>query len=152
MSEKASLGPLPVRLQHGKHILPRLPDFVGGGADDMAGHDRRRRLAQRTGFDHMGEIADDITIHAQEDLNLRPAELGMLFRGRIGVGQNAASLDIAGKFQDLAVVDVVHARPDASCGQWRLRLSWRNDNLIRNAQSRDHFFTVRQSNLYKVTL
>ena len=105
---EAARGALAIRLQHGEHVLAGLADLSRMRPDDMARHNRRRGLPQGAGLDVMSEVGDDIAIHLQPDPHLRPAELGMRRSFGIGIGQHSDAGNVAGEFENPAIVNVVH--------------------------------------------
>src|SRR5215510_2437015 len=58
----------------------------------------------------MGEVGDNRTFHLEIDLHRRAAQLRMRSGAGVRVGEAAEARDIAGKFDDPLVVDVVQHR------------------------------------------
>ncbi|MEH7903665.1 hypothetical protein V7794_20870 [Rhizobium laguerreae] len=57
----------------------------------------------------MGKSGHGVAIHLQPDPYLRAAELRMGLGARIGIIKRAGQRNIAGEFEDFAIVDIVHA-------------------------------------------
>jgi hypothetical protein len=81
--------------------------------DNVARHDRGRRLAQCTGFDLVREIAHPIAIHLQPDLDLGSAQFRMRRCLRVGVFQHACARYVAGEIKNPGIVHIIdhHERP-----------------------------------------
>ena len=76
--EQGDIGPLALRgaavfLQHFAHGLAQFAQFTGRRADDVARHDRRRGLGERSGLHVMGEVGDHRAVHPEVDLDGRAA-------------------------------------------------------------------------------
>ena len=80
---------LAVFLQHLTDGLAQRAHLIRAGADDVAGHNRGRGLAQGAGFDVMGEIRDLAVGHFNVDSHGGTAQLGMRGCGSIRRGQTA---------------------------------------------------------------
>ena len=105
---------------HSRAGRAQLAQFACLRTQDVARHDGRGRLAERTGFDVMGEIRDGIAVHLDVDRHGRAAQLGVRGRGRVRVRQAADSRNVSGEFENFAVVDVVdHVARASRRGEWR---------------------------------
>src|SRR5215468_519039 len=80
----------------------------------MACHDGGGGLSQRAGLHVMGEVGDDRAVHLEVNLHGRAAQLGMRGGAGMGIGKAAQAGDIARKFDDPLVVDVVQHRSKSS--------------------------------------
>ncbi len=111
--EHRDVGPFAVRgrcavlLQHLAHGLAQALEFVGFCPDDVARHDRRRRLPERAGLHLMGEVRHGVALHFQVDRHGGTAQLGMRGRGGVRLLKPANSRDCARQFENPAVIDVV---------------------------------------------
>jgi hypothetical protein len=76
----------------------------------MARHQRRGCLAERAGFDVMGEINDAPVPNDQIDNNSGAAEAGMGLRGGVGRGEPSKTRNIRGKLKHSPIVDLVNHR------------------------------------------
>jgi hypothetical protein len=59
----------------------------------------------------MGKIAHPVAVELEVDLHARTAEFGVSAGFGIRIGKRADPWDIAGKFQNTAVIDIVHHGP-----------------------------------------
>ena len=96
-----------VLLQHLAHGLAQLAQFGRLCADDVAGHDRGRSLAERAGLHVMGEIADHRAVHLEVDGDGRSAQLGMGGGAGVGLIESSQARDIARQIEDSLVINLV---------------------------------------------
>src|SRR5262249_44521050 len=81
-------------------------------------------LAERAGFDVVGEVGDDGPLHLEVDLDGRAAQFRMGGGAGVGVGEAAEARNIARQLDDPLVIDVVqHVNRGPGAGRkcpWRL--------------------------------
>src|SRR5919112_1832031 len=99
-----------VLLEHAAHGGAHLAQLLRRRADDMAGHDRRRGLAERAGLHVVGEVRHRIPLDLEVDRHGRAAQLRVRRRARVGLGEAPEPRDVGGELEDFAVVDVVQHR------------------------------------------
>src|SRR5258705_3935922 len=117
--EQRDIGPLALRgtavfLQHLADGFAQFTQLARRRADDVARHDRGRRLAERACLHVMGKIGDHRPVHFEVDFDGRTAQLGMRRGAGVGGGEASEPGYVAGQLDDALVVDVVQHKIEVS--------------------------------------
>ena len=96
-----------VRLQHPDHAVAQSVELLGGRANDMASHQRRRRLTERAGLHVMSKIDHPPILDAKVDHHRRTAQPRMRLGAGVRVCEPPEPRNVARELKDALIIDLV---------------------------------------------